>query len=355
MSRIRFQFLFVLLISGMITACSGSNFDRTLILENTAKNLIVPAYEDFAFKSDSLNKAVIQFARNPEQQSLASVRSAWKEAIKSWKRAEVYNFGPIDEMVLRTSIDRWPTSEAGIETAIEEYEGSDDYLLRIGSNRKGLPAMDYLLFHEQPEVVINEFQNENRKAYLKLLSQSLVENSRFILDAWKNTYTQEFIKASGNRPNSGITLLANEMGYLLEMIGMDKLDIPFGAQTNGVPRLQMLELEYAQISKELILENLKSLQRTFNGGEGQGFDDYLNTLNVEWEDELLLSELINSEYETAISIINEMDGSLREAMLNDKETVQQLIDSVRKLYIYTEVDMISQLSLLDTFSDNDGD
>lgn len=353
MIRIRVGIFY--LICGIITACSGSDFDRSLLLENTAQNLIVPAYEDFTLKTDSLNSAVLVFAQSPDLKKLESVQMAWKEAIKSWKRAEVYNFGPVDEMVLKTSIDYWPTSGAGIETAIEEYEGSDDYLMRIGSNRKGLPAIEYLLFHKEPEIIIREFKNENRKVYLKLLSQSLVENSRLILDRWNSGYTQEFIQASGNRPNSGITLLVNEMGYLLEIIGMDKLEIPFGKQTNGVPRLQMLESEYAEISIELIRENLESLRRTFNGGEGQGFDDYLNTLDIEGEDGKQLSEVINSEYETALSILESMEGSLKETIQNDKETVQKLVDSVRKLLIYTEVDMISQLNLLDTFSDNDGD
>ncbi|MEQ8523673.1 imelysin family protein [Gracilimonas sp.] len=346
---------FLILLCGLINACSGNNFDRQSLLNNAADNLIIPAYQDFSQTTSTLHSAVVSFNENPNEETLKSLQLAWEEAIKSWKRAEVYNFGPVEEMILVTSIDRWPTSEAGIETAIKEYDESDDYLVRMGSNRKGLPAIEYLLFHDEPEIVLNEFQDENRKAYLELLSESLVENSELVLDEWESSYRQEFVKATGNRPNSGITLLANEMGYLLEMIRMDKLEVPFGKQTNGVPRLQMLESEYAEISKELITENLRAAQNAFNGSDSTGFDDYLDALNIKDEGEVLLSEAISTEYLHALSIINGMNGSLREAIQNDKESVQQLIDSIQKLYIYTEVDMMSQLSLLDTFSDNDGD
>ncbi|SMO46777.1 imelysin family protein [Gracilimonas mengyeensis] len=346
---------FFLLIALLILSGCGNQFDRTRILDNAADNLIIPAYEDFKDKSDSLHIALMAFTENPTEGMLQTAQERWKASIKSWKRAELYNFGPVESMVLVTSIDRWPTSEAGIETVIEEYDDSDDYLVRVGSNRRGLPAIEYLLFHSQPEEIITEFEDANRKAYLLQLSASVAENSALILDEWQNEYKHRFIEKTGNRPNSGITLLANEMGYLLEMIRMDKLEIPFGKQTMGALRLHMLESEYAGISKQLIRENLESARHTFNGGEGTGFDDYLDGLNIRGDDGMMLSEAINQEYANALAIIDNMDGSLAEVMQNDKEAVEQLIESVQQLYIYTEVDMISQLNILDTFSDNDGD
>lgn len=338
-----------------VTACSSTDFDRKAMLQNAANNLIIPAYMDFNQKTDSLLNSVQRLNENPNSKTLATAQNAWKETILSWKRAELYNFGPVEEKALAGSIDRWPTSEGGIESAIQEYDNSENYLVRIGSNRKGLPAIEYLLFHGNEDLIIQEFQNENRKRYLELLSKSLVNNSELILDEWEGGYQQKFIEATGNRPNSGLTLMANEIGFLLEMVRMDKLEVPFGKQTGGVLRLQMLESEYAHISKELIYENLKSAQNTFNGGEGKGFDDYLDALGIEGANGSLLSESINAEYDNASSLIEGMDGSLEDAMQNNKQSVEQLIESVQQLYIYNEVDMISQLSLLDTFSDNDGD
>ena len=349
------HFFIVVIVAGLITGCSGNQFDRSLILENAAENLIMPAYQDFQGKTDSLNTAIKAFAENPNAEHLNRAQSAWEDASLSWKRAELYNFGPVEDQYLVTSINRWPTSEAGIETAIEEYDGSEDYLVRIGSNRKGLPALEYLLFHADNDEVLQEFQDENSRAYTLLLAQSLADISQQLIGEWESGYEDEFVASTGNRPNSGITLIANEMGFVLEMIRMDKIEIPFGKQTMGTPRLQMLESEYAHISKEQIRENLRSAQQTFNGGEGQGFDDYLDALNIKGEDGLLLSEAINQEYDKALEILASMEGSFESAIMNEKEKVEALIETVQQIYIYTEVDMISQLNLLDTFSDNDGD
>lgn len=349
------KFTIATFILFLIGGCSGNNFDRSLILENVTNNLIIPAYEDFNQTADALHSSSLTFTENPSPQTLADLKMAWERSIKSWKRAEVYNFGPVESLVLVTAIDRWPTSERGIEQAIEDFDRSDDYLIRIGSNRKGLPAIEYLLFHDEGPVILEEFSDADRKTYLNLLTEALTQHSSDILEEWNSGYAEEFISKTGNEADSGITLLANELGYMLQKVRMEKIEIPFGSQTEGTPRLQMLESVHANLTKELIRENLISAQQTFNGGEGSGFDDYIAALGIEDENGELLSEAVNREYDNAFLILDEIDGSLEDAILNQKSTVQELIDSINQLYIYTDIDMISQLGILTVFSDNDGD
>lgn len=339
----------------LFTGCSEKNFDRAPILENITNNLILPTYEEFNRSTIDLHKASEIFTENPSVENLDRLKSAWEESIKIWKRAEIYNFGPVESLILVTAIDRWPTSERGIEQAIENYDQSEDYLIRIGSNRKGLPAIEYLLFHEDASIIIEEFSDEARKSYLNLLTEVLTQHSAAIVAEWNEGYKQEFISNTGNQADSGITLLANEMGYLLQKIRMEKLEIPFGSQTEGTPRPQMLESVYANISKELIRENLIAAQETFTGADSTGFDDYIEALGIEDENGILLSEAISSEYKNAYQILDSIDGSLEDAILNQRETIQKLIESIQKLYVYTDIDMISQLGILTVFSDNDGD
>lgn len=339
----------------LIAGCSGHHFDRSLILENIAGNLILPAYENFSETTDTLQAKAGIFTQNPTPENLAQLKTAWEASVKSWKRAEIYNFGPVESLVLVTAIDRWPASEQGIEQAIEEYDGSGDYLIRTGSNRKGLPAIEYLLFHDEEPVILEEFSDPDRQAYLNLLTEALVRHSSAVIQEWNSGYKEEFVSSTGNEADAGITLLANEMGYLLHKAHMEKIEVPFGVQTEGNPRLQMLESVYADVSKELIRENLIAAQQTFNGGEGSGFDDYLNALGIEGENGERLSDVINREYENAYRILDSIDGSLEYAILHQKSSVQELIDSIQKLYVYTSIDMISQLGILTIFSDNDGD
>lgn len=315
----------------------------------------MPTYQNFDQSVNALHEASQTFTENPTAENLDQLKSEWETSIKIWKHAEIYNFGPVESLLLVTAIDRWPTSEPGIEQAIENYDQSEDYLVRIGSNRKGLPAIEYLLFHDDESVILDEFSDGNRKAYLNLLTEALTQHSAAIIEKWNEDYKEQFIQNTGNEADSGITLLANEMGYLLQKARMEKLEIPFGSQTEGTPRLQMLESVHANISKELIRENLLAAQETFNGADSTGFDDYIEALSIEDENGELLSEAINNEYENAYQILDSMDGSLKDAILNDKESVQELIDSIQKIYVYTDIDMISQLGILTVFSDNDGD
>lgn len=347
--------LIIIFSATLFSGCSEKSFDRAPILENITNNLIIPTYQEFNRSTIDLNKASETFTENPSAENLDRLKSDWEESIRVWKRAEIYNFGPAESLVLATAIDRWPASERGIEQAIEDYDDSGDYLIRIGSNRKGLPAIEYLLFNDEESVILNEFSDNNRKAYLNLLTKTLTQHSSAILDEWNSGYKDEFINKTGNKADSGITLLANELGYILQKIRMEKLEIPFGSQTEGTPRLQMLESVHANITKELIRENLISAQKTFTGADSTGFDDYIEALGIEDENGELLSEAINSEYQNAFRILVSMDGSLENAIHNQRETVQELIDSIHKLYIYTNIDMISQLGILTVFSDNDGD
>ncbi|MEQ9440598.1 MAG: imelysin family protein [Cyclobacteriaceae bacterium] len=341
--------------------CSEDNggvddeFDRGQILENIANNLIVPAYRDFADKTDALVQNMTVFTTQPSTDNLATVKNAWKAATLSWKTAEAFNFGPVDQMTLETSIDLWPTSANGIEESIQNFNGSDTYLQGIGSNRKGLPAIEYLLFHADETQIINEFTDQHRAAYLSLLSHALNDHAGTLLNAWENGYKNTFITNIGNDANASTTLLSNEMIFLLETVKNYKVATPLGLRTLSDPLPDQVESRYAGISLDLIEANLNIIENVFTGQDGRGFDDYLDALNIDDGEGNSLSTTISQQIEKSHQSLEAINDPLENAVLTQQEAVEQLFIDLQELTVLMKNDMMSQLGLLVIFSDNDGD
>jgi predicted lipoprotein len=159
----------------------------------------------------------------------------------------------------------------------------------------------------------------------------------------------------GNDAASGTTLLANKMAFVLENIKKLKLSEPSGiGQTSG-PNPERVESPFAEISIDLITWELREAKRVFNGDNGQGFDDYLDALNIKHVDGVPLSETINNQFDLAIERAGNYDTSLKRTIAATPASVQLLIDDIQRLIILVKVDMISQLGILLIFNDNDGD
>ena len=330
------------------------DFDRTLILKNQAENLIIPAYEAFQNHITALNNSFAALKQSPGINTLTAAQNAWKNAKLAWKICEVYNFGPGTELGLETAFDRWPANNRGIEAAIANYQPAGTYLTTLGSNLKGLPALEYLLYHDSPENTVKALKNVNRLNYLVDLGRQLAADIAKLSRAWAD-YQVKFSTDVGNKSSSGTTLLANKMVFVLEIILKNKLKEPAGIGVAKQAAIDKVECPYAQISAEAIRQNLVTLQNTFNGDSGQGFDDYLDALNIKHVDKTSLSKTINKQFETTIKKVDHFAGSLRKEIVNQPKAVKALADEVQKLIILVKVDMISQLGILTIFSDNDGD
>ncbi len=333
----------------------NDEFDREGILDNVATNIIVPAYQDFSEKTEFLQQKTETFLAQPTAQTLEEVRNAWIAAKLSWKSGEAFNFGPVEQLALETAIDLWPTNASGIEEAIQNYNGAATYMEAIGSDRKGLAAVEYLLFHADQTQIVGEFAAENRKAYLNLLVQTLADHASKLLGEWENGYESTFISNTGNNANASTTLLSNEMIFLLETVKNYKVATPLGLRTLSDPLPEQVESLYADLSLDLIRENLKIMESIFTGKAGQGFDDYLDALDIDDGQGNALSAKILQKFTKSHQSLDAIDGPLQVAVLEQKEAVEQLFIDLQELTVLLKNDMMSRLGLLVIFSDNDGD
>ena len=330
-----------------------SSFDRGLILRNISANLIIPAYQDFASKAGALDTKVQAFVSSPSGTTLTAAQESWVAAKLSWKRTEAFNFGPVEDFGIENKIDLWPTNTSGLQNAIAAYDDSDDYLVSTGSDKKGLPAIEYLLFSASEESTLTSFNEAKRGAYLELLSADLVSQIEFIQNEWES-FQSEFDENTGEKVTSSITVLGNEIIFLLEEVKNIKVGYPGGIVTTSEIVPSHLECYYSQSSLEMIEANLEIIEEIYSGVDGIGFDDYLNDLNIQKDDQLL-SETIADAFSSCYQALANVEAPVEENLEADIVDMRRLYDELQKLTVLLKIDMMSSLDLIVTFSDADGD
>ncbi|WP_258103046.1 imelysin family protein [Marinoscillum sp. MHG1-6] len=330
------------------------NFDRGPMLTNMAENIIMPAYADFATKTGALTDSIDLLLDTVTAENLEATQAAWLDAKLSWKYAQIFNFGPVDTELLEANIDYWPTSGVGIENEIMDFDGSTTYLDLVGANKKGLVAVEYILFHADSTTVIGELKEGKRLSYLSAVSKELETNADLILSLWNGGYKSSFVENTGNDVGSSATALANELIMLVEKIKNYKVALPAGISTGGILSPQSVESYYAKESMAMILKNLDAIEDVFAGKAGQGFDDYLDTLALDNGVEKLSSKII-AQIEKCRTTAESIDGPLQDALDAQSATIEQLFIDLQGLTVLMKTDMMSRLGLIVTFSDNDGD
>ncbi len=205
--------LFVpLFLCAILLGCSKgkkSGFDRAHILQNQVENLIIPSFNEFSSSLKSLNASLKSLQEVTNEQHLKTTRAAWIQAKLAWKTCEVNNFGPITELGLETAFDRWPANPVRVESSIENYQTGTAYLNTLGSNVKGLAALEYLLFKDNQTTTVDLFRNNpNRMSFMIDLGEQLATDLVTVINAWE-AYKEAFSTDVSNTANAGITLLAN--------------------------------------------------------------------------------------------------------------------------------------------------
>jgi predicted lipoprotein len=93
----------------------------------------------------------------------------------------------------------------------------------------------------------------------------------------------------------------------------------------------------------------------YTGGDGLGFDDYLDFLGAEGEGGLPLSQVIDDQFVTTLAAFDAIEGTLHTTVTDQPDQVNAAYEEVRTLLVLLKADMANQLGVTLTFNDNDGD
>ncbi|MGI9527464.1 MAG: imelysin family protein [Weeksellaceae bacterium] len=364
------KYLYILFTFLLFASCSSDNgggtdepkvegFDRKAMLNHWAQDIIIPGYQDLAKKNQNLHQKVKNFVDAPNHNTLNQARASLRNAYLTWQKVAFFEVGPAKNENLRQFFNIYPASTDKVARIVSEQ----DYNLHLSSNAsiQGYPTLDYLLNGlGSDDAIIAKFNMDSEatdyKRFILALSSRLRDKAETVENAW-GSYKDTFIQNDGSSATSSIDLVAND--YLLfyeKFYRNGKVRFPSG-YTSGHASPKHVEAYYSpDLSLELFKTATMAMHDFFQGKsygsdvKGLGFEAYLNALKRPD-----IVQDINENYENIFATANGINGTLRDAVVNHRESVLNLQDQIQKNVVPMKVDMLQELNISVAYFDGDGD
>lgn len=342
------------------------------MLANLAEDVILPTYRDFATAAAELRDATEQWESSGTDEDREAARDAWREAMTQWQIAEVFQIGPAAAMGLepggedlRDAIYSWPTTNACRidQELVEETYGDAEALAAEAVNVRGLDALEYLIFFDEPtnqcdptrtinedgswEALGEDEISSRRAAYAAAVSAELVQHAEQLVDAWEEGFADQLATAGNgsdvyDSTQEALNSVSNAMFYVELSVKDMKLAEPLGLRgcdTETCPD----EREFVWVDENFaaISANVDGFERMFTGGAGLGFDDLLSDVGQEE----LAGEMASAADEIQ-RVIASQDTTMREALQDgDASSVSDVHTAVKNLTDLMKTQFVSVLDL----------
>ncbi|MBD3627466.1 imelysin family protein [Cyclobacterium sp.] len=338
---------------------------RKPVLENLANTVIIPGYENLLAQMTLLDQAVNNFTGEPNQAHLTALRADFENTYSQWQKVSFLEFGPAFSQTLRAEFNTFPTDNFSIDNAIESGEFS---LTGFSTtNRRGLPAMDYLIYGlaDSDEEVIEKYSTDvnsgNRKEYLMAVSQLILNKIDLVYNQWVpsgGNYQEEFIQKDGTDVGSSFGEMVNALSQYLERFSRDaRMGIPLGKRSQGVIIPRNVEAYYSQKSIPLLKAHISGMKDFYlgnrEGNEGKGFYDFLIEIKT-GEDEGLAQRILD-QFDLILSRLDQVPSPLSATIQNNPAPAEAAHLELQKQVILIKTEFSSALGVLITYQDNDGD
>ncbi len=365
---------FFLFISFLLVQCikepdtNGTNliddFDRKEMLENLSDNFIIPGYQNYLNEINDLENSVNVFEQSPNLTTLTQVGDQFYLAASAWQKISFLEFGPAENIQLRSQTNVYPVDTALINSNIDSANYSLASIINIPA--KGWQSIDYLLFHNgNSNNSLNYFNsNTARIQYLKDVIVDLKSNAEYVLTNWQNSYRLTFIDNNAtNASGSAVSDMTNAIiSHYEAFIRKGKIGLPVGV-FNGFSQAPMpfhveglylgSKLEYASTAMQYFKKFINGLH--FNGNEdGLGLLDYANFVGAVAESENL-STAVNSQIDRIILANGLCTDTWSEFVQLSPAVSEEIYITYQRLIPLLKIDLTSALGIIITFQDNDGD
>ena len=336
-------------------------FDRATLFKNMAEGVMTPAYNEFNNAVVANQISTSTFIGTVNTLNLSTVRMDWNMTVLKWMRCEMFNFEYANAVSLNAQIGATAANYEVIETEIHGSNIIDEsYITTAGTTRKGLAAIEYLLYGINGEqAVIDSFTTsafaQRRKQYLTSLLQHVHTQTSAAYNSWNggNSYSN-FVAQTQLDISGSLNLMVNALTEHIEFTRRGKIGKPSGIENAGIVDTTLCEYRLAKRSIQNIRENIAAWKVIFTGNTGIGLDDYLDHVNAQYNG-AILSTTIAEQIDLCLTKANAISVPLTQATFEQPTQVSALHLEIKKLTVLTKIDLASNLGVVITFSDNDGD
>jgi len=362
----------LLLFCALLLACegeTGDGFDRQPMLASLGETVILPTYEDFAERAAVLDEAVEAFCGAPGAETLSAAQAAFRATKTPLKQGEAFGLGPHVERPWRLMplVDFWPPDVDDVQEMLASEDALDqDAIDLIGANRKGLPALDILLFGgdldapRDEAAILAAFETERRCAYAEALSENLAARAWDYVEAWSpsgDDYVGELAFA-GEREvfsseQAAASAVFDQLLFTIENARELKVGKPFGKRDGGTLQPRELEAPYSERSVQDTLDAIQGAENvylgSYDGVQGIGIRDWLLARRPD------LDAPLQQAFADAKDALAAIDGPLHEAIVSDAEGVEAAYQAIKSLQVLLATEVAGALGITVTFNPTDGD
>ncbi|XPF96303.1 imelysin family protein [Colwellia sp. RE-S-Sl-9] len=363
---------------------TNTDFNQLTLITSLTDNVISPTFEAFKVEAKKQQELVASYCSSEysfaestiEQSALEQTKNnakeQWRATMNIWQQAELMQLGPLleDDNLLRNNIYSWPTvSTCGVDFDVMFFKdgtvNGQPYDIRFRTvSRKGLDALEYLLFNENLEHSCetsaaptgwNNLTNTERKTtrcdFAVEVAKDIVNNADILLTQWNTAqgYATQLKQAGTSNSlftteHDAVNAISDALFYIDSFTKDEKLAIPLGLLANKCGSSacpEDVESPYSNHSLTNIKNNLLAFQKFFTGSETSiGFNDYL----VDVGSTITATE-IQKNITKALASIEKINSSLADTLENEPDQVEQIHTDVKGITDQLKADFITSLAL----------
>lgn len=307
-------------------AITSATFDCSTMLTDLVAQGVKPLVSELKTQLTQLNTDTIAYCADISlTANLTTAKNAWLATMVSIEQLQAMEFGPSanSDTGLKSFYSWQEVSPLNIDLAIAANTQSEAGLSNI-NNRKELTAIEYILF--SPGTITNtasensDMQNwitatsgnatqiqNDRCDYAKLVTANLASKAAEFENSW-NTYT---LASEASTKQAAANIATDAMFFADKQIKDAKVKAALPQATAETFDASKLESQFAKVSKEHLINNLKGLKRIFTANDnGQGLDDYLVAVG-----EAGVATTMITQIDAAITNLNAIEGTLNAAVV----------------------------------------
>jgi predicted lipoprotein len=341
--------------------------ERRVALQGTTERVILPTHAELSERSQELSSLLDELASDFATADLSAIREAYLSTRAPLEEAQAFAFGPATELRSFKTIDLAPADTAKIDAELaSDNELTPAHLRTLGSDKRGLHAIEYLLFPPddaelEAALLADDVGGERRRQFISAAGQLVATGARELEQAWtpeSGDYAGRFSRPGGadsvtSDVQAGLDTLLNESVVLSEVLANAKLGKPLGTATGGNVDPAAQESERASASVGDMLSNLRGIRNVYFGARDESQVVSLSSLvhaKSPSADANARAALANAD--AALRDISEPFG---QALLDSPDAVTAAYDAAKALKRVLATEVLGTLGASLKFSDNDGD
>lgn len=323
---------------------------RAEVLRTLIERVMVPNTAEVAKDSRQLELEMAVLAE-PSVATLRAARHAWQRSLSSWKRVDAFRMGPISESNSLMRVMFWPARTAGIEALLQGAQPIDDASIdAMGVDRRGLFALEYLLFCEEPEeqtaARFGGAAGERRARLARALAANVSLYADNVVRSLGDgrAYASKFAEAGQDSVNR----LVAQLVYTVENVSANRLARVARLVDNGTLKPSEIEGGGGRMSQQLALSYLRASEEIYLAAE-HGLCRLVAAQSPR------VDRALRSAFAQAITTVSNLGAPLEEVAARDRIAFDAAAIAVKTLERALKVDLASVLGVTSTFASVDGD